>query len=434
MEGMKDVQGGAVRAGAPGLQGGGGEHAGGCEPIHTSLTPDIALPVLGSDHKIRFGSYIGGIAPVGNGEFLWLSDSENHRVVRIRDPLTNPSVDVILGQADAPGTKCNRSAYWGTEEAWRAFEYHSADVLCFPGALSLDRHGNLYVSDHTLEIQGNLRLLVFLKDQFPSGNSTVIYAPPAFKIFDRHGRPGHNLHVEGHAFDQVIDNTEEANRLFSATFEAAFDIQNRMVVGYNMYGGGRFVGVYDDPLDPGIEPTGYLRDFWSMPYAATFDEHDNLYIGDINRGRVLVYWNSFNNPAQSSESPGDTAEAPMPTYKATITSVEPGPPHCLLRDSRYPHEWTLELTAAGVPQSSELELRIRKVGSEILRTLPVQFQLGENGDAQIRLDRGNLWKDLWPLYEKVTMTTAFIDAEGQQITNWSPAFLLADDLETCVTG
>ena len=59
-------------------------------PIHTVLTSDTALPVLGSDHRMTFGRRIFGIAPVGNGASLWLSDSDNHRVLRIRDPLTNP--------------------------------------------------------------------------------------------------------------------------------------------------------------------------------------------------------------------------------------------------------------------------------------------------------------------------------------------------------
>ena len=99
--------------------------------------PATKLPVLGTTEVVTLGSYVSGIAPVGNGEFLWITDSDNHRVLRIRDPLTNPIVDVILGQTDPYGVECNR----GLSES------PSADTLCFPGALSLGRHGNLYVSD-----------------------------------------------------------------------------------------------------------------------------------------------------------------------------------------------------------------------------------------------------------------------------------------------
>ena len=215
-------------------------------PIHTVLTSDTALPVLGSDHRMTFGRRIFGIAPVGNGASLWLSDSDNHRVLRIRDPLTNPLVDVILGQTGPDSVECNRGAVTDLD-----FDPPTADMLCFPGALSLDRQGNLYVSDHSLEHEGNFRLLVFLKDQFPTNNSTAIYAPPAYKVFDRHGLPGHNLGAGHTEFLAVIDKSGESGPLRASTFETAFDSQNTMVVGYNMYAGSRFVGVYDDPL--GVE-------------------------------------------------------------------------------------------------------------------------------------------------------------------------------------
>jgi len=54
--------------------------------------------------------------------------------------------------------------------------------------------------------------------------------------------------------------------------------------------------VYDDPLAPETSPTTYLRDYGSMPYTAVFDMYDNLYVGDCNRNRVLVYWDPFQSP------------------------------------------------------------------------------------------------------------------------------------------
>ena len=68
-----------------------------------------------------------------------------------------------------------------------------------------------------------------------------------------------------------------------------------MVVGFNTYRGPRFVGIYDDPLNEDVLPSDYLYDFASMPYSATFDDRGNLYVGDINRGRVLIYWSPFDN-------------------------------------------------------------------------------------------------------------------------------------------
>ncbi len=82
-------------------------------PLHTILTRNASFPVLGQSARITLGHGdrrgIKGITPVGQGEFLWLADTDNHRVLRIRDPLINPVVDVVLGQHDADGRLCNRT-------------------------------------------------------------------------------------------------------------------------------------------------------------------------------------------------------------------------------------------------------------------------------------------------------------------------------------
>lgn len=101
-------------------------------------------------------------------------------------PADQPIVDVILGQSDHAGLKCNRIAplrlhAGGDPEG--ALLSPGADTLCFPGALSIDRLGNLYVSDHSLEVEGNNRLLIFDAESLPRTNSTTIYRHPAGKIF-----------------------------------------------------------------------------------------------------------------------------------------------------------------------------------------------------------------------------------------------------------
>ena len=60
-------------------------------PLHTMWT-DIGrtLPVLGEDSRIAIGPAMFGVVPVGTGEFVWLSDTDNHRVLRIRDPRHEP--------------------------------------------------------------------------------------------------------------------------------------------------------------------------------------------------------------------------------------------------------------------------------------------------------------------------------------------------------
>ena len=65
-----------------------------------------------------------------------------------------------------------------------------------------------------------------------------------------------------------------------------------MVVGLNGIFGERFPILYDDALHSAT-PSGALNDFGSMPYAATFDSDDNLYVADLNRNRVFVYRRPF---------------------------------------------------------------------------------------------------------------------------------------------
>lgn len=194
-----------------------------------------------------------GIAVSDAGE-LWLSHARTNRILRLRNPLTTPLVDVVLGQAGAGGTLCNQG------------HGPSPDSLCLPGHVAFDRLGNLFVSDHSLEIQGNMRLLEFSKNLIPSGNASVIYAPPA---------------------TQVVNNV--------ATWQPAFDSNNHMVIGFNTWGpgpnplGGWFPAVYGDPLSGLTTPDAYLLDYFSMAYSATFDANDNLYITDMDRSRVLYY-------------------------------------------------------------------------------------------------------------------------------------------------
>jgi hypothetical protein len=231
----------------------------GATPIQTIYFP---IPVLGGGQIVLNDFAIWGIAPTANSEFLWVSQTLQNRVLRIRNPLTNPQVDVILGQTDINGTLPNRSTATDPNIIRSAA---SANTLYRPGALELDRQGHLWVSDHSLEAEGNYRLLAFNKGLFPTDNTSVIFAPSASKIFPDH-----------------------------PTWKPAFDSLNRMVVGYNAYvsspsEGSRFPGVYNNPWGSSTTPDSFLKDYYSMAFAAAFDDQDNLYVADLNRAKVMIY-------------------------------------------------------------------------------------------------------------------------------------------------
>ncbi len=238
-----------------------------------------------------------GFAPSADGNFLWISQMEKHRVLRIRHPLgPTPLIDVVLGQANFAGALCNQDGTLPVSGP------NSLNRLCFPWHLSIDRLGNLYVSDHRGERQGNLRMLRFDASLFTSittisPGDTVLYNPPASKEFPASANP---------------------------TYEPAFDSTNRMVVGYDAYvaEAPSFMGIYDDPLSTATDPTSttnptclpsvsgedcLLNDHMVYAYAVTFDAFNNLYIGDPNRSKVFIYKQPFNNP---------TGAPPGPAYPA----------------------------------------------------------------------------------------------------------------------
>ena len=258
----------------------------GAQPVKTITLP---LPLLGGGTLSYFDNVSWGIQPTTNSEFLWVSQARGNRVYRIRDPLSAaPVVDVILGQINGTDVLCNR----GGAEVSGA----TPSTLCYPTSLSFDNSNNLYVSDHLTEVQGNRRLLVFNASLFPTSNPSVIYAPDASKIFTS-----------------------------VATWGPVFETDGTMIVGFDPWyywdnpRSGRFVAVYNNPasLTSLANPDMFLNDFYSTPFSLAIDGNHNLYAGDLNRGRVLVYKNPLNIGIAS------TTPTTVATPTLTLTPTKP---------------------------------------------------------------------------------------------------------------
>ena len=98
-----------------------------------------------------------------------------------------------------------------------------------------------------------------------------------------------------------------------------------MVVGTNPYWScSRVPYVYLDPLKtPEPNRDGQLKDQYSMPFAATFDEQDNLYVADMNWARILVYKKPLT--AVTPAPVGGVAELPdSPNAPQTAATSSPG--------------------------------------------------------------------------------------------------------------
>ncbi|HQR45037.1 MAG TPA: IPT/TIG domain-containing protein [Thermoanaerobaculia bacterium] len=275
---------------------------GGDAPIATFGPP---LPVLGGGTvSWDEGAAYGAVEPAGAGNRVWFSDPHGNRVFRVRDPLTNPVVDIILGQTSAAGTECNQG---------RGPQGPDATSLCNPGGLALDRQGNLYLADNAAEASGNFRMLEFDAGLFPDSPATALFAVPASRVFGTGG----SFTIPGCVPEEVC----------GAVFQPALKSDGQLVVGGNDYLNPRFPYVYTNPL-VSQRVSGFLNDFTSWPGAATFDPGGNLYVTDGVRDRVLIYLNPLGTaptpPAVTGISPDSGSTAGGTSVTITGTGFQSG--------------------------------------------------------------------------------------------------------------
>lgn len=220
---------------------------------------------------------IGGLFANSDGNYLWVAHPGSNRVVRIKDPMIDPKVDIVLGQTASNATACNR----GTTM--------SDTTLCSPGSVVLDKNENIYVSDGSLEINGNGRLVEYDNSNLTalvnlSGGTETVYGPSLDKT----------IIADGHF-----------------PFSPAFDSNNRMVVGYNSYSGfpnsKHSLDYFSNAL-LNQNPSGSFEDYWVMPYSLVFDSNDNLFVSDINRTKVMVYESPMQNIVVETPTPEPTQE------------------------------------------------------------------------------------------------------------------------------
>lgn len=279
----------------------------------TSIVPP--LPVLGQSGVSLAWANLAGIAPDPAGN-LWVSDNTNNRVLRIRNPLTNPVVDIVLGQPNVTSTGCNQrgaqisqlqppNLYCGPclEPTLTATVPPTASTLYMPGPMRFDHHGDLFVSDNSLECWGNHRLLRWNASQLPTAQTSCTFAIPATFVYGTNG-----------SFTTSSCASESGG--ICKAWEPAFTSDDSiMVVGMNpndttdVNGLERFPLYLTNPRQ-GDTPAGHLMDFTSMPIGAEFDSNDNLYMTDENRNRVLIYLKPFATGATFTPTP---TISPSPT-------------------------------------------------------------------------------------------------------------------------
>jgi hypothetical protein len=234
-------------------------------PLTHGQMPDMEVNLsemkfLGTSSPLNKRIWATGIYADPAGRFLWLAMAQHDRVVRLRlppQPKGDYLIDAIIGGSGIP----NENLTW---------DRHCATPLpplCVPGTVALDRRGNVFVSDYWTENAGGERFLIFNSSLFPVGNRDLIVATAPSKQF-----------------------------MGAYPWEAAFDSQNRMAIGFAAFTpGGRFPYLYRDIYSKqAMYSYDYvLSELYTQAFAPAFDSYDNLYFADMNYGRVLVYNKPF---------------------------------------------------------------------------------------------------------------------------------------------
>jgi DNA-binding beta-propeller fold protein YncE len=276
------------------------------------------IPVLGSPSVLVDWTGAGSLqglndilpcnsvnAPYNSGpvSYVWVADNYHSRVFRVRNPLNDPSqppgpvVDIMIGQTTANNNTCGNFGTYGSGGCNGGISANQY-TLNYPGSVALDHKGNLYISDFSLETNGNWRLLEYDEWEIEQASQAslaqnqiqYLSASPYSGATHTYNKNGQFTYGCGNppAYDPMAG--------ICKTLQVAFPSQDQDMVAPSFEDD--FPAVVPNPqsnFDPNstLKPWTHLNDFYSNPYSTTFDRSDNLYVVDNNRARVLVYLAPF---------------------------------------------------------------------------------------------------------------------------------------------
>lgn len=328
-----------------------------------TIIPQI-LPIKNSPQQITLDGLVG-IAYDEKNDALWISDTDNHRVVRIHHPLAEDQreVDLVLGQSDLQSNHANRNVddrehipcicasnpctpEEQTRGCWtRDFECPNMfpDGFAALGHLELDNFGNLYIVDASHEGAwcSNNRLLEYNKEDLERGirEEKVFFQQGELLPKRVYGSSGFwcsasdRTNCEKDKYAQ----SGKPNMLISVSFTS----NNQMLI--MSEGNDNFDRIYllNNPLpecsnlcrvDTNYLPLGLDKEIplgfsyvfplsIAQPADSSIDIYGNFVLLDHNWNRVLYFKNPLNQPIPTR---GPT---PLPTSTSTpITPTSTPPP------------------------------------------------------------------------------------------------------------
>ena len=217
-------------------------------------------------------------AVVGKGDKIWVADRNASRVFRINnvdgveDPKRGPYVDIVLGQNNLT----DKELHQGGKSC-------GARTLAWAYNVDISPDGELMIADNGGECGTDQRILIYEAKRFPDKPEKCLFADDIGDP-DRVIGTGGRLDVPGSATDDPI----------CSPFEVGISPEGTVVAGMNGYSAQRFPLVYLYPKRT-TEPQMALGDVTAYPTTCFIDRDGNVYVGDWDWSRVLIYKKPFKN-------------------------------------------------------------------------------------------------------------------------------------------
>lgn len=230
---------------------------------------------------------------------IWLSDTQNHRLLRIsnyqdfgRDK--KMLVDMVLGQPDKNHTQCNHDQPMDGRSPTGP---PTADSFCTPTQIEFDRSGNLYVVESSYETGGNERIVVYTSQDLASAQGPFPNLK-AQKVFVRK------------TLTEMMSPWCGRNQPCSPV-DIAFDKDNRLIIANDGYPTDtqenrpyRQLWLYNDPLKKDVSgqfvqgqlPDAYINFPLGAPGEISFDSQGNFIVQDHSWAKVWVL-NLYQDPS-----------------------------------------------------------------------------------------------------------------------------------------
>jgi hypothetical protein len=234
------------------------------------------LPVIGGNGIHALWADFVDFAIVGTGDKAWVADRNGSRVFRINnldgleDSKGGPYVDIVLGQNNLTDDKVHQ----GKDRV-------GPQTLAWPYNVDVSPKGELLISDNGGECGTDERILIYDAKRFPDKPDKCLFANDIGDP-DRVLGTGGRLDVPGSKTDDPI----------CSPFEVGISSKGTVVAPANSYSQQRFPPVYLNPSKT-TEPQMALGDLTSYPVTCFIDKDGNVYIGDWDWFRVLIYKKPF---------------------------------------------------------------------------------------------------------------------------------------------